>query len=184
MDQPQDHELMLAVREGDLPQMGEIFDRYARRLYNFFLRMTFSPETSEDLVQDTFRRMLEARHTYRDNSRFVPWMFTIARSMHSNHRRKRRREGDEVELTDQILEPRSAPDVEFEKRRNVLLLRTALARLSDEKREAILLSRFENMKYEEIAQVAGCPVGTIKARVHYALKEMSRVFRELGHEVQ
>lgn len=183
MDQPRDHELMLAVREGALPLMGRLFERHARRLYNFFLRMTFDREASEDLVQETFRRMLEARHTYRDDSRFVAWMFTIARSRHSDLCRKRRHQRGEVELGEHLPDRGATPDADFEKRREVMFLRTALGRLSAEKREAILLSRFENMKYEEIAQIAGCPVGTIKARVHHALKDLSRLFREQGYEV-
>jgi RNA polymerase sigma-70 factor (ECF subfamily) len=183
MDQPPDHELMLAVREGDLPQLGRLFDRHARRLFNFFLRLTFDREASEDLVQETFRRLLEARHTYRDDSRFLAWMFAIARSRHSDfHRRQGRREY--VALSEGIADAGRRPDADLEQRREEALLWEALAQLPIEQREALLLSRFEHLKYGEIARIAGCPIGTIKARVHYALRDLSRIFREQGYEVR
>ncbi len=59
------------------------------------------------------------------------------------------------------------------------LLYEALDRLSEEKREALLLSRFQNMKYSDIAQVMGCKTGTIKARIHFALKDLTEIFGEL-----
>lgn len=183
MDQPHDHDLMLAVRNGDLRQMGRLFERHARRLFNFFLRLTFDRETSEDLVQETFRRMVEARHTYRDDSRFVPWMFTIARSRHSTLCRKDRRRRGEVELSAQLRDLRPAPDEDLERQREKTMLWAALGQLSAERREVILLSRFEHLKYEEIARIAGCPVGTVKARVHYALRDLARIFQEQGYEV-
>ena len=63
MNQSTDHQLMLAVREGDLDKLGLLFEQYHKHLYNFFLRQTRNPQESEDLVQDVFFRMLNYRHT-------------------------------------------------------------------------------------------------------------------------
>jgi RNA polymerase sigma factor (sigma-70 family) len=183
MDHPLDHELMLAVRDGDLDKLGTIFERYSGRLYNFFLRQTADPHASEDLVQDTFRRILESRHTYRAEGTFASWIFAIARSVHITRWRKHRHARNQDELTEDMKDPGPALDLELENRLDVSRLQQALARLPDDKREVLLMSRFENMKYEEIAEVAGCAIGTVKARIHRALKELSHIYRELGHEM-
>jgi RNA polymerase sigma-70 factor (ECF subfamily) len=61
-----------------------------------------------------------------------------------------------------------------------MLLHSALMRISEDKREVLILSRFQDLKYEEIAQLLGCEVGTVKTRVHRALQELRQVFHELA----
>jgi RNA polymerase sigma-70 factor (ECF subfamily) len=68
----------------------------------------------------------------------------------------------------------------MEQDQEVALLRRALDRLSSDKREVLLLSRFQNLKYEEISQILNCPVGTIKARVHWAIKDLRKIFEQLS----
>lgn len=178
-----DNEAMAAVRDGDLGRLGTIFERYNRRLYAFFVRQTADSHVSEDLVQDVFHRILRYRHTYRDEGRFATWIFTIARSALLTHQRKRRHAKDEVPLNEFMASKDPPPGADLEKRQESDLIRRALYRLPHDKREALILSRFENMSYEEIAQIAGCAVGTVKARVHRAIKELSRNYRELDNEL-
>ncbi len=184
MDDRQDHERMLAVRDGHLDSLAAIFERHHVRLYNFFLKMTGDPHASEDLVQDTFHRILKSRHTYRDDSRFTTWMFAVARSACLTHWRKNKHTKDLVQLDEVIKDRRPGPAERLEKQQEIGRIRRALSGLSEEKREAIVLSRFEDMNYEQISEIAGCAVGTIKARVHRALKDLSRIYEEMGNDVQ
>ena len=178
-----DEDLMVAVRDGDLEKLAMIFERYNKRLYGFFMKQTCDPHTSEDLVQDVFHRILRYRHTYRESGRFMTWIFTIARSALLTHQRKHRHARDEVEISDFLAAKDPPPGADLEKHEESVLVRKALMRLTPDKREALVLSRFENMTYEEIAKVAGCAVGTIKARVHRAIKDLSREYRELQNEM-
>ena len=178
-----DNEAMVAVRDGDLDKLAVIFERYNRRLYGFFMKQTGDAHTSEDLVQDVFHRILRYRHTYREGGRFMTWIFTIARSALLTHQRKHRHAKSEVPVTEFLIARVPSPGADIEKREEAELIRRALHRLPDDKREALVLSRFENMSYEEIAEVAGCAVGTIKARVHRAIKDLSRNYRELQNEL-
>ena len=175
-----DHEYMTAVREGDLDKLGLLFERHHRHLYNFFLRQTGRPQTSEDLVQDVFYRMLRYRHTYRADGKFTTWMFSIAHNAKIDFYRKNKHKRGEMEFTDDVasqeLNPEEASVLEDEK--DVLM--SALAALSDDKRQVLILSRFQNMKYEEIAEVMGCKVGTIKARVHWAMKDLTQAYHQLA----
>ncbi len=83
-----DHELMIAVRAGDIRRLGELFERHHGRLYGFFVRLTNQPSVSEDLVQIVFYRILKYRHTYRDEGKFSAWFYHLARKVAADHFRR------------------------------------------------------------------------------------------------
>ncbi|HNV31114.1 MAG TPA: sigma-70 family RNA polymerase sigma factor, partial [Cyclobacteriaceae bacterium] len=85
-----DNNLMMKVREGDLDKMGLLFERYKRPLYGFFYGLNKEQELSEDLVQNTFLRILKYRHLFRGDGDFRAWMFHIARNVNIDHHRKHR----------------------------------------------------------------------------------------------
>lgn len=178
---PNDHETMLAVREGDLDQLSLLFERHNKHLYNFFLRMTGNSDDSEDLVQEVFFRMLNYRRNYRDNSRFETWMFQIARSVRIDAYRKSLRSGPLPK--DQILiDPDPGPEENLMKKSETDLLRRALSMLPNEKREVLLLSRFENMEFRDIARVLNARETTVKVRAHRAVRELGEIYQRLTEE--
>jgi RNA polymerase sigma-70 factor (ECF subfamily) len=172
VDGPTDDELMLRARDGEADALAALFERYQGPLYSFFVRMTSRSATSEDLVQETFLRVMRSKHTYRSTGRFKAWLYQVARSAHSDHYRKRWREQplgedeESVPSTDSELGDR----IEVEEQRE--LVRAALDRLPPEKREVLVLSRYQGLKYEEIGRILGCPEGTVKVRVHRAMKAL------------
>jgi len=178
-----DNVLMQKVRDGDLPKMAVLFERHHRALFRYFLRLTGNREFSEDLVQDVYFRMLKYRHTYRDGHPFTAWIYQVARNAHLDGVHKRK--GETPLLEDGIAEPASTePDpAEILRRRQDLgLLRRALAALPVEKRELLVLSRFQDLKYDQIAAILSCDVGTVKVRVYRAIKALSQIFFELAGE--
>jgi RNA polymerase sigma-70 factor (ECF subfamily) len=140
--------------------------------------MTGDRALAEDLVQEVFLRVLRFRHTYRPGSQFRTWIYEIARNVAYDRQRTR---GRETPLDDQPerQEPSAAPDARLIEDEDARLLRTALASLAPEKREVLVLSRFQGLRYEEVAQLVGCEVGTVKVRVHRALKMLRERFFEL-----
>jgi RNA polymerase sigma factor (sigma-70 family) len=179
-----DHSIMLAVRDGDVERISVLFDRHNRALFNYFLRLTASPSLSEDLVQDVFFRMLKYRHTYLPGGSFTAWMYQVARNAHLDLSRKRRLEivPDEEPVWDEIASGEAGPHARLEHAQDIRLLRRALARLPLEKREILLLSRFQNLKYDEIAQILKCEIGAVKVRVYRAVRELGEIFNELSGE--
>jgi RNA polymerase sigma factor (sigma-70 family) len=178
---PTDHQLMLKVRDGEIANLGHLFERYHESLYNFFVRLSGNQQFSEDLVQEVFFRMLKYRHAYRDNSQFTSWMYQIARHVRFDQLRKKQRE---VTLDEQE-EPMSsdpAPGERIEKSQELALLRGALAKLSPEKREVLILSRFQRLKYEQIAEILGCEIGAVKVRVYRAIKDLRNAFFQIQGE--
>ena len=176
---PDDNALMEQVRDGRVERLAVLFERHQTMLYNFFLRLTGNRAASEDLVQDVFTRILKYRAGYHGDSRFNVWMFQIARNVHIDHLRKQK--GD-LALDDQFTEAPSReplPEDAFEADQEAELVRRALDRLPVKKREILVLFRFQNLKLREIAELLGCQVGTVKAQVHRALKDLSRIYLEL-----
>ncbi len=176
---PTDNELMELVRDGKVEKLAVLFERYQTMLYNFFLRLTGNRAASEDLVQEVFMRILKYRAGFQGGSRFNVWMFQIARNVHIDHLRKKR---GSVALEDQFVEaasPEPRPEDTFEADQEAELVRRALDRLPVKKREILVLFRFQNLKLREIAELLGCQVGTVKAQVHRALRDLSRIYLDL-----
>ena len=179
MDQTSDNRLMEEVRDEKVERLAILFERQHIMLYNFFLRLTGNRGISEDLVQDVFFRILKYRKTYRSQSKFTVWMYQIARNTHIDHLRKQKQE---VPLEEQFEETESH-EVDTVERMvgevDVELLRKALDKLPIRKREILVLSRYQEMKYKDIAQLFSCSVGTIKAVVHRAIKDLRRIYCQL-----
>ena len=179
MDQTSDNRLMEEVRDEKVERLAILFERHHIMLYNFFLRLTGNRGISEDLVQDVFFRILKYRKTYRSQSKFTVWMYQIARNTHIDHLRKQKQE---VPLEEQFEETESH-EVDTVERMvgevDVELLRKALDKLPIRKREILVLSRYQEMKYKDIAQLFSCSVGTIKAVVHRAIKDLRRIYCQL-----
>lgn len=183
MNSPADELLMFEVRDGDLAKLGVLFERHHRTLYNFFLRLTSDRQASEDLVQEVFLRILKYRHTYRGENSFGAWMYRIARNARADHHRKPKREVPMPEDNQDFVSPELTAGDHVERDQELDLLHRALSNLTEDKREVLLLSRFQDLKYEEIAGMLGCAVGTVKARVHRAIKDLRQNFLELSSEV-
>jgi RNA polymerase sigma-70 factor, ECF subfamily len=184
-----DHELMIRVRDGQLRCLGVLFERHHRRLFNFFLRLTGNRTSSEDLTQEVFFRMLRSRATYRDEGEFTAWMYRVARNASTDHMRKAAREvvsEDEVERHIDRLPAGGptgpSPVDDLDRERSVRLLRAALLRLPVEMREVLVLSRYELLKYAQIAELLDCSVGAVKLRIHRAVKRLRQVYLTLAEE--
>lgn len=184
MEAQADHLVMLAVRDGDVERIGVLFDRHHRMLFNFFLRLTANRGLSEDLVQDVFFRMLKYRQTFQEGTNFTSWMYQIARNAHIDQARKQRLKIVPVDESawDSVAGTDADPQERLEQAQEVRLLRRALARLPVDKREVLVLSRFQNLKYSEIAEVLGCEEGAVKVRVFRAVRELGQIFFELSGE--
>jgi RNA polymerase sigma factor (sigma-70 family) len=175
-----DEALMRAVREGDLCQLATLFDRYHLVLFGFLSRITGSSHVAEDLVQEVFLRILKYRATYRDEARFETWIYRIARNARADYLAKRGREQPLGEEVNERADGRPGPEGEVELETNVALLQTALLQLREDRRELIVLARYQGMKYDAIAEVLGVDNGTVKVRVHRALKELRDTFLRLS----
>lgn len=180
-----DNRLMTAVRNGDLDGIGVLFEKYHAPLVGFFRKMSGNAELSEDLAQETFWRILRYRKSYDARRLFRAWMYQIARNLMYDHAKKQKSTSrvfdDRVELdSERFAQPDCDVGREVERSESKELLRQALDRMPLEKRELIVMCRFEELPYAEIAPMFNCSVGALKVRLFRALQELKVIFEELG----
>jgi RNA polymerase sigma factor (sigma-70 family) len=181
-----DNSLMAQVGSGDVAKMAVLFERHQRALFRYFVSLNRNRELSEDLVQDVFFRMLRYRASYDPEQSFTGWMYQIARNANVDQAHKRRAEVVGIdEFDDRRPEPASedpGPEDIVAKTQDVALLRRALDRLPQDKKELLVLARFQDLKYEEIAGLLGCEVGTVKVRVFRAMRALEQSYQALAKE--
>ena len=171
-----DDEIMCAVQSGQVDTLARLFERYHVQLLSFFTRSGSPRAVAEDLVQDVFVRILKYRATYRAGSRFVTWMYYIARNARLDLLHKRR---GEVEWDDSYT-PSFEPDDAAQQAQEHRLLARAMDRLPADTRELLVLCRYQELTSEEVGAILGCETGTVKVRVHRALRELRAHFEELS----
>ena len=176
-----DSGLMTRVRHGELDALALLFERHHRPLYGFFWRLTRHAALSEDLVQEVFLRILKYRQTWTDGSVFNTWMYQIARNAHVDVLRKQHPE-PALEEAPEPEAPQARADVTLEQREQANQVRKALGRLSPDKREILVLARYQGLKYEQIASILSCEVSTVKVRVYRAMRELAAQFHAMGKE--
>lgn len=167
-----DEALMLEVKNGDLKKASDLFDRYNKRLYNFFVKITFDRDLGHDLTQNTFLRMIKYRKTYSEGHKFQSWIFQMARNIYADHYRKNKVLFSDFTEVEDIKNKLALVDETMVQDEREKLLYISLFRLSPDQREVLILTRFQQMKYEEVAQVLETSVANVKVKVHRAIRAL------------
>jgi RNA polymerase sigma-70 factor (ECF subfamily) len=171
---------MLKVSQGQLEQLGLLFERYHVRLYNFYLRTTGNQDLSEDLVQMVFERILKYKHSYKEGSPFKAWFYRIARNVKTDEFKKRKLNTDSLEDVnpDRNLSLSHQGGQELEQEEQVRILHESLNQLPDDKREILVLSQLEELEYKEIAKIFEITENSARVKVHRALKALKDIFHK------
>jgi len=179
---------MQLFQSGNADAFGVLFERYKGPIYAFLLRQCQHRETAADLAQDVFARLIRSATSFQHQSKFSTWIYTIARNAAVDNARKARHrkhasldEGRDEEgprLGDRVAGDGPAPDrsATAERLRGDLL--AAIDKLPDDQREVFLLREYHGMPFQEIAEVVGAKVGTVKSRMRYALAALRRELAE------
>ncbi|MBU0616118.1 MAG: sigma-70 family RNA polymerase sigma factor [Planctomycetes bacterium] len=183
--------LLRRARRRDSQALHELVDMYSARVFGLLYRLTGSRETAEDLLQETFLRVVRAIPEYRHGGKFEAWLFRIAANLARDCARRAARRGHpftldgsgrEGELRLPELADAAQPDPGGELLRKETGQRLAelLHELPEMDREIVLLRHFSELSFREIAELLDIPLGTALARAHRALK---RLRAALGEEV-
>lgn len=159
----EDRDLVAKARRGDVDAYNQLVSRWEKRVFNYILRLVRNREDALDLSQDVFLKAYQNLAKLDDLGRFGPWLFRIAHNESYSLLRKNRPEGEELADVAPPPGPRMLP-VETS-----LAVSAALDRLTPEQKEAVVLKVYEGFKFEEMAEILGCPVSTIKSRLYTAL---------------
>lgn len=169
------------LRRGDVDALSELLSRYQNRLYRYLLRIVGQPAEAEDLFQQTWVRVVEKIRGFDPSRNFDAWLFTLARNMAIDHLRRIRPESlDEPLPDDETGQTRAeklsssgpAPFDQAFQRERARSIAAALTDLPVIYREVLALRFEEEMKIEEIAQVLGAPLSTVKSRLRRSLEQL------------
>ncbi len=168
---------MKQVQQGDVGKLGLLYERYKGDAFAYFYRCTGDRGRSEDLVQNLFIRMMKYCSTFGGHGEFSYWMFAMARNLYIDHVRKMDplRKRQSMEYVPEEIDEDPNPEERMERTENSNQLHDALRKLSEEKKEAIILSRFQGLKYREIAKMCNCTENAIKSRIQRGLLELKEI---------
>ena len=160
----EDRDLIAQARRGGVDAYNLLVSRWEKRIYNYLLKLAGNREDALDLCQDTFLKAYQNLGKLDDAGRFAPWLFRIAHNQaYSLLRRPKPDSGEAPEFEPAAQGGRPFP---IEK---TLAVTAALDRLTADQREAVVLKIYQGFKFEEMAEVLGCPVSTVKSRLYTAL---------------
>jgi RNA polymerase sigma-70 factor, ECF subfamily len=185
---------------GDASAWEAIVRLYNRRIYNLCYRFTNSPNDAEDLTQEVFIRIYRTLGSYDvEKGAFNTWLTTLTRNLLVDHFRRSKQdrmtdsmdaslggEEDSPTLSAHLPDRGPSPDDRLASKETQRLVRTALARLSPDLREAVILRDLQDMDYKEIAAVLRVPEGTVKSRINRGRMELARLLsrnkKQAGYE--
>lgn len=184
LDELSDEELMTHYAGGNQQAFALLVTRHQGPLYNFILRSCRQPPLADELLQETFLRIVKSAGSYSPDAKFTTWAYTIARNLCIDHARKHNRAhtlslqnslGDDEGATHQdALVDENARSASVDHDRLIFRdrLDQALANLPEDQREVFILREISGLKFREIADMLDCPVPTIKSRMRYALQTL------------
>jgi len=163
------------AKRGDIGAFQRIYDLFARKVLNFVYRMIGSTEEAEDLTQETFVTVYQKLASLKDNDKFEPWLFRIARNY--VYQRYRRRtpsmvsvdeENEEGRSAAELVDERKGPQDAFQAEELGRVVQGVIDDLPDKYREVFVLSAIDHLSYQEIAEIVGRSLPSVKTDIHRA----------------
>jgi RNA polymerase sigma-70 factor (ECF subfamily) len=182
---PDDDRLIAECRQGRTAAFGELVRRYQDRLFNTVYRMVDNAEDALDVVQDAFVSAYQSLDSFKGDAQFFTWLYRIAINTAITLKRRQRvaysirssrsedRSVDPIDTSDY-----SRPEHGLEKADEERRVQEALNRLSSEHKTVLVLKDIEGHKYEEMAEMLGVPIGTVRSRLHRARLEMREILEQ------
>jgi RNA polymerase sigma-70 factor (ECF subfamily) len=194
VDSMADEELMRLCQDGDEAAFEVLFQRYEGQALSFINRLVGDQSRTEALGQEAFLRIFKDAKSYQYPRSFTTWFYTIVRNLCKNELRWRSRHptvsiednlgsshgrgDDSPRVGDYLQSAGTNPLDEMVSRERDQRLEKALEMLPEAEREVLILNRFQGLKYREIAEVVGVPVGTVRARIYSALERLRKSIKD------
>ncbi len=193
---PEEVRLIKACQDGDPSSFNMLVWRWEKPLYNFIYKYVGNATLAEDLVQDTFIRVLKSIKRYTHQGSFSTWLYRIAVNLCKDHLKRKRLpmvslhdyyttgSGEKIYVQDRVADEKARTDDSLKAEEREELVRRLLAGLPEEQRIVILLKEYQELTFREIAEVLEVPEGTVKSRLYHALKAMKENLERTGFEMR
>jgi RNA polymerase sigma-70 factor (ECF subfamily) len=173
-----DEDLMLKAQRGELDTIGLLYERYSKRIFNFFLKLTGNYDSSADLTQNVFYRVIKYKNSYKPEHQFKTWLYQLARNSLKDYKDniiKNPIIGDTDKALSDIIDDDAAGKQELQDKQ----LFKAIEKLPFESRELLVMSKFQGLSYDEISEITGDSISNIKVKVHRTLLKLKELYFEL-----
>jgi RNA polymerase sigma-70 factor (ECF subfamily) len=175
-----DAELMLRVKEGDGASFGVLLEKHRAPVIHFLYRMIQNHAVAEELAQEVFLRVYRSRSTYEPTAKFTTWLFRIATHLALNSLRDRKNERSQERLDDdsgemparQVSDKRPSVEQSMVYEARLDEIRRAVAALPEKQRAAVLMHKYEEMEYSQIAKVLSCSESAVKSLLFRAYETL------------
>ena len=171
----EDRDLIAKARKGDVEAYNLLVSRWEKRVFNYLLRLVSNREDALDVSQEAFLKAYQSLPKLDDPQRFGAWLFRIAHNEAFSLLRRRKPEGEMPFERGAPVRGSELLPIELS-----MAVETALGRLTDEQREAVLLKIYQGFKFEEMAEILSCPVSTVKSRLYTGLELLKAQFCEVN----
>ncbi len=188
LQQMSDEDLMEQFQAGTVEAFNILVDRYSERLMHYLYGFLGDTKRCEDLLQETFLRVYRNRHSYQRIAKFSTWLYTIAGNLARSEYRKRKRrqifsihatnrDGEEYEFA--LPDESSLPDQHAEGTLQNKYIQEALSQIRPEFREVVVLRDIQQLAYDEIAEITGLPMGTVKSRINRGRMKLQGLLKDV-----
>ena len=181
-----DEQLIGRFQAGDEGAYVELVNRYKDRLFNFVVQFLGDVEQAEDVVQDTMIRLYEKKHYYREIAKFSTWIYTIARNLANTELRKRKRRKttylSQMSKEERQYEIPAIQDDVDQSLHNEFIqdrIKSAISKLPEHYKMVIILRDIQELSYDDISNIVGVPLGTIKSRINRARLQLQADLQDL-----
>jgi RNA polymerase sigma-70 factor (ECF subfamily) len=180
-----DISLMALIKKGDVDAFEILLSRHQRPVYNLAVRFLGDREEAEDITQETFLRIFKAARTYTPDAKFTTWLYTIVKNLCFNVLRSRKSAQIapmESEYLPELPAAEESPVDRIARSQTRDAVIKAVARLPENMRMALILNKYHDLQYDEIALIMGCSVNAVKLRMYRARTILARELRDLKQE--
>lgn len=186
-----DEELIFNFQEGDTGAYNEIVARYKDRLTNYIYRYVGNYDDCDDIVQDTFVKVYTSKHLYKEIAKFSTWIYTIAINLAKTKLVKAQKyktfsisdvyddENKDFDLPDEAY---GGPEVDVNSKFLSAHIQKALDKINENYRELVVLRDIEDFSYEEIVDMTGLPMGTVKSRINRGREKLQELLKDIYKE--
>jgi RNA polymerase sigma-70 factor (ECF subfamily) len=173
-----ERELVQACRRGEREAFDQLVLRHQREIYRLCYRYVNNHEDADDLAQEVFLKAWRAMPRFRGESSFSTWLYRIGVNTCLNFRAARRPASQELPQT--LADPHPGAEARVQVEEEASKVREALTRLPDKQRATLILKVYHDLSHEEVAQILGSTVGTVKANLFHALANLRKRMAEKG----
>jgi RNA polymerase sigma-70 factor (ECF subfamily) len=182
MNLDEDIELVRSVKTGDPCSFGTLVDRYSGFVFGVIRSMIFDPNVEEDIAQETFIQVFRNIGRFREDSQFKTWLYRITYNQCLSHLRKKKRNNCDPYLveTDNLVDTCACPEAIHQRNELKDILSSIIKQLPPQHRAILHLYYYEGIQYDEISEMTGLPIGTVKSHLFRAKERVRHELKTGG----